>query len=111
MPIYEYQCEACGHYFDALQKLADPVLTDCPDCGEPQLRKLVSAPSFRLKGAGWYETDFKGDKDRRRNLHGDHGEGKADAKPGDKSEAKPAAESAKASSADKKKPSTDGKTA
>lgn len=69
MPIYEYACKSCEHGFDALQKMADPVLVDCPECGEAALRKLLSAPKFRLKGKGWYETDFKtGDK---RNIAGD----------------------------------------
>lgn len=64
MPIYEYECQACGHVLDALQKISDPPLTHCPSCGEAGLKKLLSAPRFRLKGAGWYETDFK-DKNRR----------------------------------------------
>jgi len=69
MPIYGYACDSCKHSFDALQKMSDPKLVDCPECGKPSLRKLLSAPKFRLKGAGWYETDFKtGDK---RNLVGD----------------------------------------
>jgi putative FmdB family regulatory protein len=68
MPIYEYRCDACGHTLDALQKISDPPLTDCPVCDSTSLRKLVSAPAFRLKGSGWYETDFKSDKDRKRNL-------------------------------------------
>ena len=59
MPIYEYQCEACGHYLETLQKISDPPLTDCHKCGKPALKKLVSAAAFRLKGGGWYETDFK----------------------------------------------------
>jgi putative FmdB family regulatory protein len=63
MPIYEYQCETCGHVFDSLQKISEAPLTTCPDCGAETLKKLVSAPAFRLKGGGWYETDFKtGDK-------------------------------------------------
>ena len=66
MPIYEYECGDCGHVFDALQKMSDKPLTDCPDCGKPGLRKLLSAPNFRLKGGGWYETDFK--RDNKRNL-------------------------------------------
>ena len=66
MPIYEYQCEKCNHLFDALQKMDAPPLTDCPECGEATLKKLLSAPNFRLKGGGWYETDFK--KDNQRNL-------------------------------------------
>ena len=68
MPIYEYRCDACGHYLDALQKIADAPLRDCPSCEESALRRLVSAPNFRLKGSGWYETDFKSDKERKRNL-------------------------------------------
>ena len=62
MPIFDYQCSECGHDFEAIQKISDPVLTDCPECGKATLKKMVSAPSFRLKGGGWYETDFKGDK-------------------------------------------------
>jgi putative FmdB family regulatory protein len=68
MPIYEYRCESCGHQLDALQKMADAHLTDCPACEQPTLRRMVSAPSFRLKGSGWYETDFKKDQDKKRNL-------------------------------------------
>jgi len=59
MPIYEYECRECGYRFDALQKMSDPLLTDCPACGQPSLKKRLSAPHFRLKGSGWYETDFK----------------------------------------------------
>jgi len=63
MPIYEYECEACGHAFEAMQKMADSPLTDCPECNKAALKKLISAAAFRLKGGGWYETDFKtGDK-------------------------------------------------
>jgi len=59
MPIYEYECEACGHIFDELQKMADEPLIECPECKKAALKKLVSAAAFRLKGGGWYETDFK----------------------------------------------------
>ena len=59
MPIYEYRCVGCGYEMDKLQKISDPPLTDCPACGRPALQKLVSAAGFRLKGGGWYETDFK----------------------------------------------------
>jgi putative FmdB family regulatory protein len=69
MPIYEYECQSCKHVLDALQKMSDEPLKHCPSCGEPELRKLLSAPRFRLKGSGWYETDFK-DKNRR-NIAGD----------------------------------------
>jgi len=76
MPIYEYLCKRCGHGFDALQKISENPLTDCPECGRPELKKLLSAPNFRLKGGGWYETDFK--TDNRRNLA--EGSGKKDSK-------------------------------
>lgn len=59
MPIYEYQCQACGHEHEALQKLSDAPLILCPACTEPELKKKISAAGFRLKGSGWYETDFK----------------------------------------------------
>jgi putative FmdB family regulatory protein len=68
MPFYEYRCNACGHEFDKLQKLADAVLVDCPHCHQPQLVKLISAAGFRLKGGGWYETDFKSG-DKKKNVH------------------------------------------
>lgn len=73
MPIYEYACKKCGHRLDALQKMNDDPLIDCPECNEAQLKRLLSAPRFRLKGKGWYETDFK--KDNQRNVH------KSDAEP------------------------------
>lgn len=59
MPIYEYECEACGHTFETMQKMADEPLKDCPECNKVALKKLISAAAFRLKGGGWYETDFK----------------------------------------------------
>ncbi len=62
MPIYEYACEACGHGLEAMQKMSDEPLKKCPACGEERLKKLISAGGFRLKGSGWYETDFKGGK-------------------------------------------------
>jgi len=65
MPIYEYRCEACGHELEAIQKMADAFLTDCPACSKSALKRKISAVGFRLKGGGWYETDFKtGDKKR-----------------------------------------------
>ena len=64
MPIYEYECEACGHRYDILQKAGDPLLTVCPECSQPTLKKLVSAARFRLSGSGWYETDFKAENKR-----------------------------------------------
>ena len=73
MPIYEYCCQECGHSFEVIQKLADAPLTDCPACDKPALKKQVSAPSFRLSGGGWYETDFKtGDK---KNIAGERSDG------------------------------------
>lgn len=68
MPFYEYQCKSCGHELEAMQKVSDLPLKKCPHCGKSQLQRLMSAPVFRLKGGGWYETDFKGDKDNQRNL-------------------------------------------
>ena len=62
MPIYEYQCENCDHHFDKLQKISGAPLRECPECQQETLKKLVSAPSFKLKGSGWYETDFKDKK-------------------------------------------------
>jgi putative FmdB family regulatory protein len=68
MPFYEYQCESCGHTLEAMQKVNDSPLKKCPHCGKPRLTRLMSAPVFRLKGGGWYETDFKGEQDNKRNL-------------------------------------------
>jgi putative FmdB family regulatory protein len=81
MPFYEYQCPHCGYDDEVLQKITDKPLTKCPACGKKGLKKLMSAPVFRLKGSGWYETDFKGDKENKRNLAGaDKEEPKAEAK-------------------------------
>ena len=70
MPFYEYQCPHCGYDEEVLQAINDKPLTKCPSCGKKGLKKLMSAPVFRLKGSGWYETDFKGDKENKRNLAG-----------------------------------------
>lgn len=83
MPIYGYACKICDHSLDELQKIADDPLVDCPACGEPGLKRQLSAPRFRLKGQGWYETDFKADNQR--NLAGE----KEASKTGEKSAAKP----------------------
>jgi putative FmdB family regulatory protein len=72
MPIYEYRCDACGHELEVLQKVSETPLQECPECGKQALKKLVSAAGFRLKGSGWYETDFK--RDKKRNLHESGGE-------------------------------------
>lgn len=68
MPIYEYRCDRCGHSLEVLRKVSDQPLQDCPACGQPALRKLISAAGFRLKGSGWYETDFKSSQ-KKSNLH------------------------------------------
>jgi putative FmdB family regulatory protein len=104
MPFYEYQCQACSAQVEVLQKISDAPLKKCPECGKLRLRKLVSAPVFRLKGAGWYETDFKSDKESKRNLvetekggeekSGATADAKADTKADTKSDAKPAEKSA-----------------
>ena len=95
MPIYEYQCDKCGHHLEALQKISDKPLRECPECGRHALKRLMSAPLFRLAGSGWYETDFKSDKEQKRNLV-EKGEtespkavDKSEAKSATKPEAKP----------------------
>lgn len=99
MPFYEYECQACKFYTEVMQKISDAPLTKCPSCGKRRLQKLVSAPVFRLKGGGWYETDFKSDKEAKRNLLGaDKEEAKAESKPESK-EGKPEAKDAKAADA------------
>jgi putative FmdB family regulatory protein len=79
MPIYEYQCEACGHELEALQKISDAPLLECPHCKAPQLRKKISAAGFRLKGGGWYETDFK--SGNKKNVSGDKDSGSGASSP------------------------------
>lgn len=108
MPIYEFECASCGHRFDRLQKLSDDDPTICPSCGAPQLKRRVSAPSFRLAGSGWYETDFKSDSDKKRNLADSKSEGgsAAGAKPESSEKSAPAAASAPAAPAPAPSPST-----
>lgn len=60
MPIYAYKCESCGFAKDVLQKMSDPLLTDCPACAAATFKKQLTAAGFQLKGSGWYATDFKG---------------------------------------------------
>lgn len=106
MPFYEYQCAACKAHHEELQKITDGPLRKCPSCGKSALRRLVSAPVFRLKGGGWYETDFKADKEAQRNIAGDKEPASADPAKADA----PAAASAEAKSKDEKtatKPATD----
>jgi putative FmdB family regulatory protein len=97
MPIYAFECAACGHTFDRLQKMSDADPTDCPQCAQPQVRRQLTAPQFRLAGGGWYETDFKKDGDRKRNLAdggGSGSEGKSgDSKPAESKPAEPKSES------------------
>jgi putative FmdB family regulatory protein len=110
MPFYEYECPSCRYYLEVLQKISDKPLKKCPSCGKAGFKRLMSAPVFRLKGSGWYETDFKSDKEGQRNLAGaepaeakaevpaakgadDKGTGKAEA-------ATPAGEKPKAESAE-----------
>ena len=85
MPIYEYLCQSCGHHLEALQKMSEDPLVYCPECGEESLKKKVSAAAFRLKGSGWYETDFKDSgKEKPKSAEGDTGkESTADSKAGD----------------------------
>lgn len=90
MPIYEYFCKACETQSEIMHKISDPPATDCPKCGKPALTKQVSAAGFRLKGAGWYETDFKSDKQKQRNLAGEGG-ATAEQKPAAETSAAPAA--------------------
>lgn len=77
MPIYEYRCQSCGHEMEKLQRLSDAPLVDCPACQTPALTKLISAAGFRLKGGGWYETDFKKSSDSKKNLAADGGSSSA----------------------------------
>ena len=98
MPFYEYECTDCKFYVEALQKISDKPLKQCPSCKKQTLKKLVSAPVFRLKGGGWYETDFKSDKEEKRNIAGreEPAESKAEES---KAEGKEAGKEAKAESA------------
>ena len=110
MPFYEYECTNCKFYVEALQKISEAPLRQCPSCKKQTLKRLVSTPVFRLKGGGWYETDFKSDQEGKRNLAGgeEAGEAKADDKAADDKAAKPA-ESAK--DADKKPAAGESKKA
>jgi putative FmdB family regulatory protein len=90
MPIYEYECKSCGHRLEVIQKISDDPLKDCPQCHKPELKKLISAAGFRLKGGGWYETDFKSGK--RKNViqsESDKGVSGSDNKSDKKSASKP----------------------
>ena len=95
MPIYEFECESCGAEVEIIQKVSDAPLTDCAACGKPSMKKKVSAPSFRLSGSGWYETDFKSGKKKNLATKDD----------------KPAKKDDKATTSSKKEPSASKKTA
>ena len=102
MPFYEYECTSCKFYSEVMQKITDAPMTKCPSCGKKAMKKLISAPNFRLKGGGWYETDFKGDKENKRNLAG------ADKEESSKSET--AAASSESSKTEASKPEAASKT-
>lgn len=108
MPFYEYECGNCKFYSEVLQKISEAPLRKCPSCGKNAFKRLISAPVFRLKGSGWYETDFKSDKEAKRNLAGEDKDAPAakdDAKADTKAEAKPEAKpQAKAESKPADKP-------
>jgi putative FmdB family regulatory protein len=97
MPFYEYECQSCKFYLEVLQKVSDAPVKKCPSCGKSTMKKLVSAPVFRLKGSGWYETDFKSDKENKRNLA-------VDKEPESSSEESKPSSGAKAASATDSKP-------
>jgi putative FmdB family regulatory protein len=108
MPIYEYECQKCGHYLEALQKFADKPLRECPECGKHALKRLISAPMFRLSGSGWYETDFKSDQETKRNL-ADRGEKEEAAKTESKDDSKADAKGETKSEVTKTEPKSDSK--
>jgi putative FmdB family regulatory protein len=111
MPFYEYECSSCRYYSEVLQKISDKPLKKCPSCGKNTFKKLISAPVFRLKGSGWYETDFKTDKDNKRNLAGGEKEdapAKSESATDSKSES--AAAGADAKTETKAEAKTDGKS-
>ena len=97
MPIYEYFCNSCGHQLETLQKISEEPLVYCPECGQAELKRKVSAAGFRLKGSGWYETDFKNkDKDKTKKSEKKDGEPSDTKKGAEKKVEKPKAESGKA---------------
>jgi len=111
MPIYAFECDACGHSFDRLQKLSDADPTDCPQCAQPQIRRQLTAPQFRLAGGGWYETDFKKDGDKKRNLAGEGSSGSSsESKPAESkpAESKPAESKPAAPAKAESKPASTG---
>jgi putative FmdB family regulatory protein len=115
MPIYEFECPACSERFDRLQRLSDPDPDSCPNCGATGIRRRLTAPSFRLAGSGWYETDFKKDGDKKRNLAEKadvaKSDGNSDGKSGAKPETRADAPSGKTEAAAKAEPSASNKAA
>ncbi|MGH8217933.1 MAG: FmdB family zinc ribbon protein, partial [Steroidobacteraceae bacterium] len=105
MPFYEYECQNCKFYSEVMQKITDAPLKKCPSCGKNTMKKLISAPNFRLKGGGWYETDFKSEQESKRNLAEAEKAEKAEkeAKPSEGT-AKPAKPAETAGSAESAKP-------
>ena len=116
MPFYEYECSNCRYYAEVMQKITDKPLKQCPSCGKSTFTKLISAPVFRLKGSGWYETDFKSDKDNQRNLAGadkEDASAKSETKTESKGDAGAAAgadSSSEAKTEPKTEPKADGKS-
>jgi putative FmdB family regulatory protein len=108
MPFYEYECTNCKFYVEALQKISEPPLRKCPSCKKQTMKRLVSAPVFRLKGGGWYETDFKSEQEAKRNLAG--GEEAAEAKPEDKAADDKTAKPAEPAKDAEKKPAAGAET-
>jgi len=106
MPFYEYECQSCKFYTEVMQKISDPPLAKCPSCGKRTLQKLVSAPVFRLKGSGWYETDFKSDKEGKRNLAVEREEPKPAAEASKAETKAPAAAESAAKPSEPKEPSS-----
>jgi putative FmdB family regulatory protein len=100
MPIYEYECTSCGHRLESIQKISDEPLKICPSCQAPKLKKLISAAAFRLKGGGWYETDFKGNK--KKNVADSGGSDAKEKKDSKSSESGSGKSETKAASTDKK---------
>ncbi|MEM7000009.1 MAG: zinc ribbon domain-containing protein [Pseudomonadota bacterium] len=98
MPIYEYICDKCGHEMEAFQKLSEAPLVDCPSCASPSLRKKISAAGFRLKGGGWYETDFKSGK--KKNVAGSDKSGGSDSGSASSSSSSDSGSSSSSSSSD-----------
>ena len=111
MPFYEYECSSCRYYSEVLQKITDKPLKKCPSCDKNTFKKLISAPVFRLKGSGWYETDFKTDKDNKRNLAGsDKEDSSAKTESGAESKPETAAADADGKTESKSETKADGKT-